>query len=255
MATHSDGGFHFEDRPNGWRVGLFDALARLGSVVHAVTTRRGPAVSAKPGEADPAVGELARALGLGGTAYCRQVHGSAVLAVRAAGAAGRADALITDEPALGLMGLSADCPLILLADPAGGAVGMAHASWRGTTSRIAAKLVAAMAERYGTEARRAVACICPSAGPCCYEVGPDVIEAAERGMGVDSGRFFPVRDGKTCFDLWSANVCQLVGAGLAASNVHVAGVCTICRNDLFPSYRVEGAAAGRFAAVIARRGA
>jgi copper oxidase (laccase) domain-containing protein len=30
----------------------------------------------------------------------------------------------------------------------------------------------------------------------------------------------------------------------------VAGVCTLCRNDLFPSHRREGEAAGRFAAVI-----
>jgi hypothetical protein len=30
----------------------------------------------------------------------------------------------------------------------------------------------------------------------------------------------------------------------------VAGICTLCRNDLFPSYRREGNAAGRFAAAL-----
>ena len=39
---------------------------------------------------------------------------------------------------------------------------------------------------------------------------------------------------------------------LREENVHVAGVCTIERNDLFPSHRVEGSRAGRFAAVIGR---
>jgi copper oxidase (laccase) domain-containing protein len=39
-------------------------------------------------------------------------------------------------------------------------------------------------------------------------------------------------------------------AGLAPESIHIAGICTLCRNDLFPSHRREGNAAGRFAAVI-----
>jgi len=253
MWPRSDGGFHFEDRDAGWRVGVFDALAGLDLVAHAVTTRFGPDVPSEAADADPAADLIARALGLEGLAYSRQVHGRAVLDVHDAGLAGPGDALITNRASLGLMGRSADCPIILLADPVSGVVGMAHASWRGTVRWIAAKLVAAMAARYRMDLSRTVGCICPSAGPCCYEVGPDVLEAARTHMGPDAEQFFPVRDGKRCFDLWSANVHQLVRAGLSRSNVHVAGVCTICRNDLFPSFRVEGAAAGRFAAVIARR--
>ena len=250
MSPCSDGGFHFEDRPGGWRVGLFDVLAGLDSVAHAVTTRLGPEVPPQVTAADPAAGQIARALGLTGLAYARQVHGDRVLPVRDGDLAGDADALVTNEASLGLMGRSADCPIILLADPVSGAVGMAHASWRGTVARIAMKLVAAMAGHYRVDLSRMVGCICPSAGPCCYEVGPDVVAQA-RGSGAEL--FLPVQDGKTCFDLWSANAHQLVRAGLSAPNVHVAGICTICRNDLFPSYRVEGAAAGRFAAVIAHR--
>ena len=265
----SDGGFHFEDRPDGWRAGLFDVLEGLGAVVHAVTTRLGPNLSPEVTPGDRAAGQIARALGLNALAYARQVHGDRVLPVREGDLAGDADALITNEPSLGLMGRSADCPIVLLADPVSGAVGMAHASWRGTAARIAMKLVAAMAGHYRVDLSRMVGCICPSAGPCCYEVGADMAaEARQSGSPGESSaladcapgrwwpgaeRFFPERGGKTYFDLWSANVYQLVRAGLCASNVHVAGVCTICRNDLLPSYRVEGAAAGRFAAVIARR--
>jgi len=250
-VTHSNGGFCFVDGPDGWTIGRFDVLADLESVVHAVTTRRGPALSAEVGPDDPAADEIARGLGLDGVAYCEQVHGDRILPAMSAGLAGQGDALVTNDVSLGLLGRSADCPLILLADPVSGAVGMAHASWRGTVARIAEKLVAAMAVHYRMDLPKAVACICPSAGPCCYEVGPDVRQAAEAGMGSPAARFFPRRDGKMFFDMWAANAHQLVRAGLSPANVHVAGVCTICGSDLLPSYRVKGAGAGRFAAVVA----
>jgi copper oxidase (laccase) domain-containing protein len=58
-------------------------------------------------------------------------------------------------------------------------------------------------------------------------------------------------DGRFTFDLWQANVDELILAGVPAGQIHLAGVCTICRADLFASYRVEGDRAGRFCAVIA----
>jgi copper oxidase (laccase) domain-containing protein len=96
-----------------------------------------------------------------------------------------------------------------------------------------------------------VACICPSAGPECYEVGEEVREAALRGIGPHAAAFFhPGPRGRDHFDLWAANVDALTRSGLARADVHVAGVCTLCRDDLFPSHRREGEPAGRFAAVI-----
>jgi copper oxidase (laccase) domain-containing protein len=100
-------------------------------------------------------------------------------------------------------------------------------------------------------------------------VGPDVLAAARETLGPGAERFFHrrtpemwvsqgldpaygLRDGKMYFDLWQANRAQLLEAGLSEENIHVAGVCTMTRNDLFPSYRLEGASAGRFAAVIAK---
>jgi hypothetical protein len=110
-----------------------------------------------------------------------------------------------------------------------------------------------------------VACICPSAGPCCYEVGDEVRQAALEGIGPHAAAFFfpfgwqrqaQLADGsfapasKHRFDLWQANVDALMRAGLARESIHISGVCTLCRNDLFPSHRKEGNAAGRFAGVI-----
>ena len=49
MLRHSDGGFDFEDRPDGWKVGLFEALGGLDSVVHVSLRDGGDAISSKGG--------------------------------------------------------------------------------------------------------------------------------------------------------------------------------------------------------------
>ena len=242
----------FETLASGWVVGRFDALDALPGVRHLVTTRRGPDVNLAATDFGAAAAQAAEALGASGVAYREQVHGRDVAVVDAAGPAGPGDGLVTAQPGLALAVRSADCPLILVADADRQAIGAAHASWRGTVARVAEALIAKMVASLGCRPERLTACICPSAGPCCYEVGPDVVAAVRSSLGPEADSFLPCRDGRTLFDLWAANVAQLRGAGVPEENIHVAGVCTICRSDLFPSYRVEGAAAGRFVAVIAR---
>ena len=256
--------FSLHDLPNGWTVGRFGALDRLAGVRHAVTSRRGLDVDLVRADRQAAAEALAGAMGIRAVAFLEQVHGDEILEISgrgpggparpgASGLAGRGDGLLTDEPGLGLMVVSADCPLVLLAEKDGRAVGVAHASWRGTVKQISLKLARRAAERYGLDPSRLVACISPSAGPRRYEVGPEVVASAIAGIGPHAVAFFPRRDGKTFFDLWAANRHQLLAAGLREENVHVAGFCTIERNDLFPSRRAEGPRAGRFAAVIGRQ--
>ncbi len=248
MSAEPGGGFRFETLPTGWTVGLFAALESLRGVRHLVTTRRGPDPHAPLDQVAP---DVAGAMAVTGAAWAKQVHGRGVLAVTTPGPAGEGDALITATGSLAVTGLSADCPLILLADRSGRAVGVAHASWRGTVKQIAPRAVAEMSRGFGVAPADLVACICPSAGPCCYEVQSDVLQAAVAGIGPHVEQFFPRRDGKMTFDLWQANTDQLLRAGLAPENIHCAGVCTLCRNDLLPSFRREGPAAGRFLAAIA----
>jgi len=243
--------------PNGWQVGRFGGLEAIVGLRHAVTTRRGPDVEQARDDRPNAAATCAAALGLAEAALCEQVHGTKVLHVTAGGLAGEADALVTDTPGLALCAFSADCPLILAAERSGRAVGIAHASWRGTVGGVATKLIAAMLERFGVAAGDVVAGIGPSAGPCCYEVGPGVLAAAVAGLGRRAETFFRPRagvPGKWLLDLWAANRDQLRRAALREENVHVAGVCTICRNDLLPSFRAEGSAAGRFVAAIGLAG-
>lgn len=262
-CTYSEGGFRLERLSNGWLVGRFAALEAIG-VAHVVTTRQGPDVQRV--RRDPAAPgrEIAQVLGLHDAAFLEQVHEGAVLECTQAGQAGHADGLVTATAGLALLGKSGDCPLILIADAHRRAVGFAHASWRATVAGIVPAVVRRMID-LGCRVDHLVACICPSAGPCCYEVGEEVHAAALQGIGPHAARFFcltgpsksaPASPDATApgtrlhFDLWRANACALARAGLAAGAIHIAGVCTLCRNDLFPSHRREGDAGGRFAAVI-----
>lgn len=238
-----------------WRLSAFDAWRDLPGVLHAVTSKQCPLFSP---DADTdwnaqLYADLARSLKLDGVAYCTQVHGPDVLVASRPGPAGQADAIITNVPGLGVLARAADCPLILLADAGGAAVGVAHASWRSTQQSIVAATVRKMAQEFTVQPSALYAIICPSAGPCCYEVGREVRDQAIARLGADAAGFFRESGGKIYFNLWAANRDQLVRQTVSPDNIYISGICTICRNDMFPSYRVEGRQAGRFACVVARR--
>lgn len=220
---------------------------------HVLSTAAGPDLRGDSRTAAHAesVAAVAEAAGLPQLAWAYQVHGGTVLRVDAPGCAGEADALWTDVPGLGVAGRSADCPIVLVAGAGrdGRPVwGMAHASWRSTVAGITTRLLEAMVAG-GLDPASAVAGIAPSAGPCCYEVGDEVREAALGALGADAVAFFAPHRDRWILDLWRANVHALTAAGLPADSIAVDGRCTICGTG-FPSHRREGEGAGRFAAVV-----
>jgi hypothetical protein len=114
---------------------------------------------------------LARLEGFEAVASVGQVHGTGVAVVRAGGHVPAHDGLVTDVPGLLLTVLSADCALVLLADPDAGVVGACHSGWRGTVAKIAGETVRAMAALGAARVRAYV-------GPCisaeAFEVGEEV---------------------------------------------------------------------------------
>ena len=122
-----------------------------------------------------------RRLGVAPEGLCtaRQVHGVEVILARRA-EPGRpsaaADALVTDHPGLALGVLSADCAPVLLADPAAGVIGAAHAGWRGALSGVIEAVVRAMLE-LGARPGRMTAAIGPCIAQAAYQVGPELYEA------------------------------------------------------------------------------
>lgn len=196
-------------------------------------------------------------------ATCWQVHGSEVRIVRDEEDARdnndevHADALAGRASRILLGVKTADCVPVLLGDRRTGASAAVHAGWRGAASSIARRTLERMREEYGTRSEDVRAAIGPAAGACCYEVGPEVIEAFRECFAYADDLFTPTRDGHARIDLQKANLRQLIDAGVAAERIHVAPFCTMCRTDLFFSYRREKklyGRTGRLLSVIGRAG-
>jgi YfiH family protein len=194
-------------------------------------------------------------------AACWQVHGSDVRVVRSedetrppgggVGEEERCDAVVTDRPRV-LVGVkTADCVPILLADSRTGACAAVHAGWRGTVSRIVARALEGMSAEYGTRAGDVRAAIGPAAGGCCYEVGQEVVEAFQERLPNATELFTPTRVGHALIDLQRANRDQLIATGVPAEAIHIAPLCTMCRTDLFFSYRREKSLYGRTGRLMA----
>lgn len=189
-----------------------------------------------------------------------QVHGSEVVVVDeshrgtgalAGGAVADADALVTASAGLLLGVLLADCVPVVLVDPARGALGVAHAGWRGTVAHVVRHTVDTMVGRLGCRAEDLRATIGPSIGPRSYEVGPDVAEVASAAFPPDAHVLRREPDGRTTFDLWAANAHDLRSCGVHERHIEVCGVDTFTATDRFYSHRA-GAPTGRFMALVAR---
>jgi YfiH family protein len=203
-------------------------------------------------------------LDLGRSVWCKQVHADDVVIVDEAdagrGAFGEedivadADALVTATVGLPLSVTLADCVPVVLHDPRRGVLGLAHAGWGGTVSRIASRTVAVMRERFEVEVADLLAAIGPSIGPRRYEVGEEVLARARESFGEEASAFIdPLpEEGKALFDLWTANRIDLESTGIPTSRIEIAAISTDDHLDDFYSHRVEGTT-GRFIAAASLR--
>ncbi|HET7589609.1 MAG TPA: polyphenol oxidase family protein [Solirubrobacterales bacterium] len=140
-----------------------------------------------------------------------------------------ADGHVVREPGLAPLVLAADCLPVALRGPGG--VAMVHAGWRG----LAGGILAAAARAVEATA----AAIGPGVGPCCYEVGEEVLEAfSDLFEGVAEGGML---------DLPEVARRQLARAGAGA--IQSAGLCTSCEAELFFSHRRDEGRTGRQAGI------
>lgn len=192
------------------------------------------------------------------------------------------DALLTSERSVLLTVRTADCLPVLLADTRLRVIAAVHAGWRGALARIIEKTVSELRRLFNSRPEDLKAALGPGIGPCCYEVGEEVVEAFQ-GRFAESDRFFhkpapvaepsrsdlryallfeiqappghgrpPVKT-RLHLDLAAAARAQLLNAGLDDTAIHPSGYCTACRPDLFFSHRRDGSRAGRMMAAIAVR--
>lgn len=162
----------------------------------------------------------------------KQVHSSAVFAVtRADEALPEGDALVTDRPGLVLGIVTADCAPVLLADPAAGVIGAAHAGWRGALGAVLENTVAAMVS-LGAEPANIVAAIGPTIAQASYEVDEGFRNAFE---DEDTRFFVSGRPGHCQFDLPAYVAHRLQAAGVG--QVEDLGEDTYAQPGRFFSYR------------------
>lgn len=163
----------------------------------------------------------------------------------------KADIILTDRPAVTLFMRFGDCVPLLLVDPRRKVICLAHAGWQGTVKKVAAAAVDAMRTRYGSIPQDILAGIGPSVGVHHYQVGENVITAANDAFGSDAKSLLPEYNGHIHFDLWQANRLTLEQCGVQPANVQVAGVCTVCDVQDWFSHRAEQGCTGRFGALLA----
>lgn len=201
----------------------------------------------------------------------RHVHGTAVWAVGEAMAeSAEFDGLVCDRPGPVLGAFAADCVPMLFADAEARVIAAAHAGWRGAIGAslsagsapetlpspsgqsIASNVIRRMAER-GAQPETIRVALGPSIGPCCFEVGDEVVAQFRAAIGDVPGL---VIDGATKphVDLRIALRTILQRSGVRGEHIDSDPPCTKCNPDRFFSYRRDGVQGGVHMAFIALRG-
>ena len=174
------------------------------------------------------------------------------------------DGLVTDIPDVLLTAYGGDCPTVYLADPVRGAVGIAHAGWKGTLNRIPEVAIAQMVVRFGCNPKDIYAAIGPGICVDCYEMGDEIYDSFAEKWGRDDAdrllKKYPATDaegreipgGKYHLNLNLANKMTLLRAGVPEDHIAVSNVCTMCNKDIFYSYRA-GCMENHQAAMIINR--
>ena len=253
------------------KIGTLEYLTAEGiAASHCFTTRFGGVsegilssmnIAIKEGEQPENVEQnlsiLASALdfGLENLVCTRQIHSDIVRVVTRADHVSvfhrdypECDGIVTNDPGTALMIYTADCTPLLFHDPVTGAVGAAHAGWRGTAADIAGKTVKAMVDAFGCDPANIRAAIGPNIGPCCFETDADVPEAMVAALGEEAKPHIRQVGNKYYVNLKEINGCFLRRAGLR--HIDISTDCTACQPDRFWSHRVTRGQRGSQGAVI-----
>ena len=158
------------------------------------------------------------------------------------------DALITNDPGVALTVFTADCTPLLFHDPVTGAVGAAHAGWKGTAQNIGAKTVEAMCREFGCDPANIRVAIGPNVGFCHFETDADVPEAMIAAYGDEVNEFIRPQGSKFYLDLKAINALSVKRAGVR--HIEISEDCTMCRPDRYWSHRITGERRGSQGAII-----
>lgn len=198
--------------------------------------------------------------GVGAMVRLSQVHGTRVVRVGRGDDIGRlaaveGDGLCTDEPGLALSVHVADCTPIVMGCGRTGACAALHAGWRGTVLGMARAGVESLQREFGCDPEELHVALGPCIGRCCFEVGPEVVEAFVKAMpnAHAAGVIHVELGAKPHIDLRRFQRLQLEAAGVLPENIDASDACTLCDPEgRFFSYRKAGRATGQSIGFIVR---
>ncbi len=145
--------------------------------------------------------------------WLRQVHGAEVATVAAPGdgAGMAADGAVTAVPEAVLALHTADCAPVIVVGT--GAVGVAHAGWRGIVAGVVGRVVDAVRQASPVESAQGLrAVIGPSIRPASYEFGAAEMAAVAASAGCDVA-------GVTSWGTPALDLCAAVRGALTAAGV------------------------------------
>lgn len=181
---------------------------------------------------------VANAMGLSPEHLCaaHQIHSADVATIDGPqnGETPKVDALVTNQPGLALVILTADCQPVLFADRENGVIGAAHAGWKGAISGVLEATVSAM-ENLGAKRETITAVIGPSISQRAYEVGPEFFEAFLDEDPHYARFFVNGQSDRYLFDLPAFGLHRLRAAGVG--HAEWTRHCTYFDADRFYSYR------------------
>jgi polyphenol oxidase len=190
---------------------------------------------------------LCQQLGLDGTKLRMpgQVHGCAIADLEQSDWSDT-DAVLVDQPHKPVACQYADCVPVVLYAAKVHAGAVVHAGWRGTAQRIAALTAETMMARFNVLPTDLLAVIGPAIGGCCFEVGPEVVEALGSSLSPHAQSAVQPRLPEQCLtgigpngnpkvDVKQVNFIQLQALGL--TQIELMPDCTHCNPDNFWSYR------------------
>jgi len=153
------------------------------------------------------------------------------------------DALYTDKKDIYLAISIADCIPIFLYEPEKCVIAGIHSGWKGTRDKILTLTLKTLIEKYNLNPQKIIAYIGPGISGENFEVGKDVWEMFPEDYRLK-------RNNKYYVDLKKNNFDQLTHSGLSPTNIEVSPFCTFKEQELFHSYRRDGALSGRMLGVI-----
>lgn len=158
------------------------------------------------------------------------------------------DGLITDKQNKALTISFADCIDLMMYEPKEKVIANVHSGWKGTIKKIAQKTVYKMIKDYNCKPENIICCIGPALRKDHFLVNEDVVQIFENEFKdywrknniIEKTDFSNEKGVQYKIDTVLINKLMLKEEDLLDKNIVDSNICTMCSNDKFHSYRMEG---------------